>query len=200
MAGMPTAGFFGDILNIGKTIAGALIPGVGTAIDIVETAFGGKDKAKGKAVAVIPQVTPFAPSVPTQLQAGCPSGTRMNPTTGICEKVGFVGTVERLIPGGATGTAAATVDAFGEAVIGAFGRPALVPAMASTMTHRCPRGTILGRDNLCYEKLPREFRKWKPAPKPPMSAKDWKTLQTAERVRAKSKDIASKAGFTCRKK
>jgi hypothetical protein len=133
------------------------------------------------------------------LATGCPTGFEINPATGLCEKVGFVGAVQRLLPGGATGTAVATTD-FGAAVIGAFGRPALEPAVSTGVVRRCPKGAFLGTDNLCYEKLPREFRKWPPPTKPPISSKDWKALQVSNRVREKSKKIASAAGFTCKKR
>ena len=193
MAGLPTAGFFGDLFNVGKKIVGAIIPGAGLAIDIAEGVLGGGEKAP--TVAPMPLV-----SMPPPAPVGCPTGFHLNPSTGQCEKTGLVGAVQRFIPGGATGTAVATSTGFREAVIGAFGRPALVPATSTGITRRCPRGAFLGTDNLCYEKLPREFRKWKPAKKPPISAKDWTHLQVAERVRTKSKRIATAAGFTCRKK
>ena len=190
MAGLPTAGFITDALGfVGKAI-GTVVPGVSAATDLFLGAFGDKPKAPRQPLV----------AMPAPVEARCSTGFHWNPSTGQCEKTGLVGAVQRFIPGGATGTAVATSTPFGEAVMGAFGRPALVPATHSSVTRRCPRGSFLGIDDLCYEKLPREFRKWKPATKPPISAKDWKHLQVAERVRDKSKKIATAAGFTCRKK
>jgi len=62
------------------------------------------------------------------------------------------------------------------------------------------RRMILGVDNLCYMKgqLKADQRKWPPRAKPPISARDWKTLRTAKRVETKAKKIATTAGFTCR--
>jgi len=86
--------------------------------------------------------------------------------------------------------------------MGAFGVPALVPAQAQAMSLHCPPGAILGKDNLCYQKgsIPMQFRKWRPARKPPISAKDWRALQVSARVKEKAKKVAGTAGFTCRKR
>jgi hypothetical protein len=93
-------------------------------------------------------------------------------------------------------------DDFGQAVVGPFGIPALVPAGVTTVSRRCPPGAVLGKDDLCYMKgsIPAKYRKWPPARKPPISAKDFATLRVSNRVRDKSKKIAGMAGFTCKKR
>ena len=136
-------------------------------------------------------------------KSSCPPGFFADPNTGICKAAGIGGAVERFLPGGRTGvlpTSPAAPQAYGEAVVGSFGVPALQPAQAQTVALRCPPGAVLGKDNLCYQKgsIPMQFRKWRPAKKPPISAKDWKAMQTADRVRKKAKTVATKAGYSCR--
>jgi len=137
----------------------------------------------------------------------CPSGYERD-STGNCVKSGFGGAVERFVPGGQTGTLA---DQYGEAVVGSFGIPAIVPMQTGTVRKRdgtvnptlgCPPGAVLGKDNLCYMKgsIPRQFRKWKPKPRPVMSAADGKTLRKADRLRTKVKKLATSSGFSCRKR
>jgi len=101
---------------------------------------------------------------------------------GRCERTGLVARAQRIVGGGQEGTQA---DIFGEAVVGAFGVPGLVPAFESVPTLRCPAGTVLGRDDICYRKgsIPVQFRKWRPAPKPFISGGDRKCLLRADRLR-----------------
>lgn len=101
---------------------------------------------------------------------------------GRCERTGIGGHMQRAFPGGETGT---QLDIFGEAVVGAFGVPALVPAADFVSTFKCPRGSVLGQDNLCYRKgsIPVQFRKWRPGPKPFISGGDRKCLLRADRLR-----------------
>jgi len=99
-----------------------------------------------------------------------------------CERMGLIGAGQRGLPAGALGTQA---DIFGEAVVGAFGVPGLVPAFENVPTLRCPPGTVLGRDDVCYRKgsIPIQFRKWRPGPKPFLSGGDRKCLLRADRLR-----------------
>lgn len=147
-------------------------------------------------------------STPGEGQGGCPQGYEWDPRSGRCEQVGLGGLGRRLVPGGATGT---LEDRYGEAVLGAFGTPAIVPAQVGTITDRagnpspifrCPPGAVLGKDNLCYMKgsIPRQFRKWKPSPKPPMSAADAKALRRIGTLQKKVKRLAGNAGLSCRKR
>ena len=151
---------------------------------------------------------PGGPPAPTTLTGGCPTGFRLNPATGQCEEEGIRGAIERFLPGGQTGMLG---PGFGPAVVGAFGTPALTPAQVGTRRKadgsvgpilQCPPGAVLGKDDLCYMKgsIPRQFRKWKPAPRPPVSAGDAKAIRRAERARGRVKKLATNVGFTCRKR
>ena len=188
MAGMPTYGFFGDLIKGAGNLVTSIIPG--PVDDII---FEG---AKGI----------LGSSNKPGARSSCPPGFRVNPRTGVCEQEGFRGSVERFLPGGRTGTlpqnGQVSQAGYGQAVMGSFGVPAQLPVQDTSPTLRCPPGSVLGKDNLCYEKssIPRQFRKWKPGRRPPISAKDWKALQTANRVEKKAKKIAQTAGFSCRKR
>jgi len=69
--------------------------------------------------------------------------------------------------------------------MGAFGVPGIEPSEEVVPTLRCPPGTVLGRDEICYRKgsIPPQFRKWRPAPKPFISGGDRKCLLRADRLR-----------------
>lgn len=136
----------------------------------------------------------------------CPSGYELGPD-GQCKKAGFGGFVERALPGGSTGMLG---DQYGPAVQTALG-PALTPRQTGTVvradgtTHPtlgCPAGMVLGKDNLCYDKrvIPKAARKWRPAPKPPMSAADAKALRRIGTLQRKVKKLAGNAGLSCRKR
>lgn len=184
MGGMPTAGFFGDLLGTVTDVVTSFIPG---PIDDIIVGAGKKIFSGQKPGAA----------------ADCPPGFRVDPNTGRCLKEGFGGRVERFLPGGGTGFLPSSPGpGTGMATMGSFGVPAVQPIQMMTQRLDCPAGFLLGMDNLCYAKgtLPRQFRKWKPAKKPPISAKDWRALQTSARVEKKVKRIASTAGFTCKTK
>jgi len=186
LAGQPTYGFFGDVFRGIGTVAKHIIPGSldDAIIDRVSGSFSGKGRREAVA------------------RASCPPGFQANPQTGVCEVQGIGGAVQRFLPGGQTGTLPTPATGYGEAVVGAWGKPALMPAQAQGVTLRCPPGAVLGKDNLCYERssIPNSARKWPKPTKPPISRADWKALQTADRVKNKAKGIATKAGFSCRKK
>lgn len=84
-----------------------------------------------------------------------------------------------------------------EAVVGAFGMPAMVPEEEMRTTLVCPRGMVLGDDDLCYSKavLPKrsKFRKWRGQARPPVSAADARCIRRAaaakERVLQLAKDV-----------
>lgn len=124
---------------------------------------------------------------------GCPPTTQRNPRTGACEQTGVVAAVQRFVPGGATGV---LPDEFGEAVMGGFGVPALVPAQVGSITRRdgsvgpilrCPPGSVLAVDNLCYNKGVKglaAFRKWKPGTRPFLTGGEVRILRRAETLRS----------------
>lgn len=99
-----------------------------------------------------------------------------------------------------------TQPTFGSAVVGAFGIPALQPSVVGNINgrpiRRCPTGSVLGKDDLCYMKgsIPRKFRKWAPAPKPPMSAADAKALRRIGTLQRRVKKLAGDAGMSCKKR
>lgn len=140
----------------------------------------------------------------TPLVAGgvCPVGYRWDGARCVAEGIGGFG--QRIVPGGQTGTGA---DVYGTAVMGAFGIPAVQPTQAGTVirdgqsfpTWKCPAGSVLGKDDKCYMKgsIPRQFRKWKPAPRPPVTAADAKAIRRAERVTGKVKNLSKAVGLSC---
>lgn len=135
----------------------------------------------------------------------CPEGTFPNPIGTGCVRVD----AGAALPGG---DPFVSLDReFGDAVIGAFGIPAIVPAVVGTIRdaqgrekpiRKCPFGAVLGKDDLCYNKgsIPKQFRKWRPAPKPPMSAADAKALRRIGTLQKKVKGLAKSANLTCKRK
>lgn len=137
---------------------------------------------------------------------GCPGGFRKNPITGVCEERGFVGAVQRVLPGGQLGTIA---DTGGSAVVGAFGLPARVPAQVGSITRndgsvgpllRCIAGMVLGKDNLCYPTQvlsPRsKFRKHKRPRRAVVTPGDSTAIARAARAKERVKSLAKDVGFT----
>jgi len=102
----------------------------------------------------------------------------------------------RALPGGKPMISPAAADQFGAAVVGAFGIPALEPQVIPTTRMRCPKGTVLGEDDLCYNKgsIPVKYRKWRPGPKPVVSRADQKAIQRADRARKRLVSLTKKAG------
>ena len=131
---------------------------------------------------------------PTGLTGGgpCPTGYEWDGST--CRRQGFIGTIQQALPGGNTGTG---VDVYGEATIGSFGMPALVPFTEAVPVNRCPPGAVLGKDNLCYMKgsIPNRWRKWPKPPRPALTAGDMKTLRRAETLKNRVSRAAMSAGF-----
>jgi hypothetical protein len=136
---------------------------------------------------------------------GCPPGTTLN-RSGQCQRAGAVAAVQAFVPGGQTGTIA---DDFGEAVIGAFGIPALVPKQVGTIERkdgsigpilRCPTGAVLATDNLCYTKGTRglaQNRKWRPGTRPFLTGGDVRCLRRANSLRSSkgSKKLLKELGM-----
>lgn len=133
----------------------------------------------------------------TLQQATCPPGTvRVGDT---CISPGD------LFPGGAPGF----IEAGGQAVVGAFGLPALSPTIVGSVAssrgvspiRRCPRGMVLGFDELCYAKqlLPRrsKFRKHKGDRRPPMTGADAAALRRIGTLQKRVKELAKDAGISC---
>lgn len=110
-----------------------------------------------------------------------------------------------MFPGGDPGM----FEAGGQAVVGAFGLPALSPTIVGSVAgrngvsaiRRCPRGTVLGFDNFCYPKavLPRRsrFRKHKGDRRPPMTGADAAALRRIGTLQKRVKELAKDAGISC---
>ena len=164
---------FGDIFGLVKKI-----PGVG---DVIST---------GEQVARITGILPGGGTgTGTAMTLSCPDGFKVN-ARGECVKEGVGGAVQRFLPGGKTGTLG---DVQGQAIVGAFGVPGLLPAQVGTINGRpilkCPAGMVLGKDDVCYVRavLPRQFRKWPAAARPPITAGDAKAIRKAEGAKKRVK-------------
>lgn len=184
-------GFFSSAIGFLEDVAGVDIPFVGPG-----DRFLGGNRAEGLGAGSRVDFTGAR---------RCPQGSRAN-RQGICEKVGAVAAIQRFVPGGQTGTIA---DEFGEAVIGAFGIPALVPQQVGTIERkdgsvgpilRCPTGAVLATDNLCYTKGTRglaQNRKWRPGTRPFLTGGDVRCLRRANSLRSSkgSKKLLKELGM-----
>jgi len=118
-------------------------------------------------------------------QTSCRWPMRRDPQTGLCKT--FIGTQPGIDPVGSGGP--------GEAVSGGFNMPAFVPDVVGTITRidgssgpilRCPRGTVLATDDLCYAKGTKGLaahRKWPMGTRPFLSGGDVKCLRRANTLR-----------------
>lgn len=127
------------------------------------------------------------------LTTGCATGYKWDASKGQCVKEGVVGWVQGVLPGGKTGTQA---DIYGSAVVGAWGKPALQPGVVAVPTMRCPRGTVLGLDDLCYPKgsIRNSDRKWPKPTRPLLSSGDMKTLRKISTIQNRVKKAWQSAG------
>lgn len=172
---------WGDLIDWGTNLIGGLIGGGETPTS--------------------PGVQPTGLTTPGQ----CPQGYQWNGQQ--CVATGFAGTIQQWLPGGQTGT---MQDQFGQAVMGGFGIPAMVPAQVGTINGgpilRCPTGAVLGKDNLCYQKgsIPNKHRKWPKGPRPLLTGGEMKTLRKVKSLENKVKRAWTAAGKpgqrTCRRK
>jgi len=91
------------------------------------------------------------------------------------------------IPGGTSAT-------YGNAVVGAFGRAALQPAQVTQTRLMCPAGTVLGKDNLCYNRgqIPKSARKWNPGTKPLMTGGDMNVMRRAKTLEKRIRKLSTK--------
>lgn len=125
---------------------------------------------------------------------GCPDGRIQVGSMCIDPMAGLPGGVPLSIPSAGT-----MVGQGGAAVMGAFGIPAQEPTLYSQLVRRCGRGMVLGDDDLCYPKaiLPKrsQYRKWKGAVKPPVTAADVKAIRRANRTRERVLDLAKGVGL-----
>jgi len=187
----------GDRRNfVHKRIIGAIGGAIGGVISGgplggIAGAFSGFGRG-GKAVpitTVVPGGGGFSPTA-------CPPGFFTN-AQGQCvplsqpKQPGTAAFFERVFPGGETGR-----TDFGEAVMGRFGA-ALEPGARPGQTLVCPRGTILGLDDLCYNRgdLKNKERKWPRGRKPLLTGGEMRCISiaagAAKRLERKQKQLQS---------
>ena len=193
--------------RLGPQAAGLDLLSIGTGIKKGFDFFGGLGKGLGKSRCPGPyNYDPATGGCVPKNQAGygagpCPSGYEWK--NGKCQATGLGSALERWVPGGETGTLA---DDYGEAVVGAFGKPALMPAVAGQVAKRdgttgpilrCPRGTVLGKDNLCYPKgsITNANRKWPKPTKAPITAADMRMLSKISTLQGRIEKAAVRAGY-----
>jgi len=158
--------------NIGKVAPAfaGFIPGGGIATGLIGSAFGGQGPA-------LPQFTPQLPAQPR----GSVTPVQLPPTPTITTPI------ER-----AQGTEF-------QAVTGAFGLPAMAPFAIMQTVLDCPRGMVLGKDDLCYPsavlRRNSQFRKWRSAPRPTVTRRDERALARIDSVQKALKRLGKKAGL-----
>jgi len=171
-AGMARGGFFGDLFKkLGSTVLGA-IPGGG----IAKTAFGlGRTLLSGGT------------------GGGCPPGFSPGPGGGCTpDRLSVAGGpgVAVSIPGspGLTTPAEVSIGGTGEAVMGRFGA-AITPMVDQLIRLDCPRGMVLGEDDLCYNRrdLRKDERKWPPGRRPLLTGGDLNAISKAHRAATRFK-------------
>lgn len=86
-----------------------------------------------------------------------------------------------------------------QAVTGAFDLPAMAPFAITGVRLDCPKGMVLGKDDLCYPKavLRRNstFRKWRSGARPTITRADEKALGRIAAVQKDIKTLGKKAGL-----
>lgn len=110
---------------------------------------------------------------------GCPPGYEKR--NGECLETGVRGTIRRTLPGGRSGT---LEDVMGEPVNGRYG-VGVVPSERVTSVLDCPSGMVLGKDNICYERLRKSERKWPPGRKPLLTGGEMNAITIAKRAAEK---------------
>jgi len=165
----------GRILGgLGGLATGGVIGGI--------TGFLGGGSGSSQQQATSTRPTSFTPVDP------CPGGFQI-PGTNRC----FEGPFQ---PVGGGGTAVATIPVSGVAQ-GIFGALSANPVRVASFRMVCPTGLVLGKDDRCYAKgtIPKKFRKWSPAPRPPVSAADAKAIRKAAAAKGRVKRLAKSVGL-----
>jgi len=114
-------------------------------------------------------------------------GTFVDPTKCPDGQIGIPPACFDLMPGGDTSGGGMYIG-YGEAVMGRFGA-AIQPAVRPLQVRRCPRGAVLGVDNLCYNSrdLRKSDRKWVPGRRPLLTGGDLNAIARASRAAGKMK-------------
>lgn len=164
--GVPTSVMPTNRVTLGgvvQDLAGAVVGGLADRVRRAAAGNSGSEPAGSPAVpgnlVAQPQNTP------------CPSGSFL--LNGRCVNPSAA------LPGGTP----FITDPYGEAVKGMYG-VALTPAAVASTRYRCPRGMVLGMDNLCYNRrdLRKDERKWVPPRKPLLTGGDLNAISRASRA------------------
>lgn len=186
IANSPTTGSTADLpwwLQAGIGIAGGVLGGQ----SLGEAGSGYLCQAFGICP---PQSQPSRPGLTGSNGNGCPSGAIK-----VGERCVFPGDI---FPGGdpfITGAGGVPVE-------GAFGMPARTPVQMQQTIRRCGPGMVLGADELCYPKssIHVRDRKWRPKPKPPVTAGDQKAINRASSAKKRVARLAKKTGLYVRER
>ncbi len=142
--------------------------------------------------------TPASSLVPQG--SACVFPTKRDPITGKCRM--YLGDVPGRDPGEGMTRGGEPVNVLaegGDPIMGGFGLPAMTPQVVGRVVRLCGPGMVLGRDELCYPKsvLQRRssLRKWRLPARPVFSAADSKTINKADALRNKVKDLNKKVGL-----
>lgn len=172
------------ILSIGGAIvggiAGAVTGGPGGALAGARAGYGIGSSLEGGG-SQTQQVAGGSPAVPglvATTPGGCPAGS-----------IGFPPFCVDLRPGGAgsgSGVLVSPGDPRTSAMMAAGG---VVPESRTRTQLRCPRGMVLGIDDLCYRRgsLRKDQRKWVPGRKPLLTGGDLNAISKAARAASRLK-------------
>jgi len=155
---------------------------------------------------VVPLVTGFIPGAPIvgAARALIGSARQRAPAPVLQTSFGQIALPQRTSRGAAGARASARSGAEFQAVSGAFDLPAMVPMSEMREHLTCPKGMVLGDDDLCYPKqvLRRNnrFRKWRSGPRPPVSASQAKALRSLDAARTAVAKLAKSADLKVTKK
>lgn len=162
----------------------------------------------GKAVGkLLKKKPPAAPPLPPRLPPRAPPPAPRLPAPLPVPRVPTRGRLPLPIPiplprpGGPRGGAVTQAQAITQET-DRLGRPLMVQPEA-TQRLMCPPGYVVvtmpdGARACALKGVARAAGLWRPRPKPPIKASEWRKLRTAARVEKKAKKIAQTAGFTCR--
>lgn len=127
-----------------------------------------------------PQGSPAVPGSLVAQESPCPPGQVRVPFTNRCAGV----SPADILPGGAPFVS--TSVQMGTPTLGHYG-VAVTPMAMERVKLRCPRGMVLGMDNLCYNKrnLRADERKWKPGRRPLLTGGEMNAITVAARAAGK---------------
>jgi hypothetical protein len=162
----------GALQDLGGAIVRGGVQGIQTRVAGIVGGSGGGSEP--------PQGSPTVPGGFVAESSPCPSGTFRNPIGGRCIKID----PGAILPGGAPFIS--TTQAQGQPVLGHYG-VAMTPSAVERVKLRCPRGMVLGLDNMCYNKrnLRADERKWRPGRRPLLTGGEMNAITVAARAAGK---------------